>query len=240
MRNFLTLLLLTAIFSNCYSQDVIRRKNGETINCEIQGENDSLVYFKQIRNSYPIETYIRRNDIRSIEYGVVSEEKQLQKQTQTQTQTQIQNDPFTIGVGLGMDYGGFGFNLLLCPHESFGIFGGIGYALAGYSYNIGVKINILPKTRVNPYLLGMYGYNAVIAVKDNSEYSKFFYGPTLGVGLDFKSPHRNNYWSLAILIPIRKGEVNDYINYLEDEVHVKFDTELMPVGISIGYRFGRK
>jgi len=46
-------------------------------------------------------------------------------------------DATSFGIGAGFDYGGFGGNLLIYPHRNIGIFGGFGYALAGFGYNEG-------------------------------------------------------------------------------------------------------
>ncbi len=238
MRKFLTLLLFLVICFNSYSQDVIHRKNGERIDCEIQRENDSIVYFKQIRNSYPVETFIRRNDIRAIEYGVGSGEEQSQtdKSNNSSNRTIKELNTISAGFGIGLEYGGIGVNLLLSPSQYFGIFGGLGYAYGDIRYNGGARINIFPKSRTNLFLMGMYGYNAVVIVNNGPGLSKTFYGTTLGVGLEFRGTKRSGMWSIAVLFPIRE-EAYDYIKYLEDEKDVEFENDLFPVGISIGYRF---
>jgi hypothetical protein len=148
-------------------------------------------------------------------------------------------DKVSAGLGLGMDYGGVGGNLLVYPQKNIGLFGGVGYAIAGVGFNAGVKYRFIPK---NPkaaalvYALAMYGYNAAVQVKNLSELNKIFYGPTFGIGVDVRASRKNkDYWSFALLIPVRKAEVDDYIDNLKNS-GVEFSNGLIPIGISIGYR----
>jgi hypothetical protein len=145
----------------------------------------------------------------------------------------------TFGIGTGMDYGGIGVNLLHYPQKNIGLFGGFGYNLVGLGYNAGVKIRLVnEKHAVSPYIMGMYGYNAVIKVKGATGLNKTFYGPTLGLGLDYKSsPSQDHYWTFALLIPIRGSEVDNYMTDLENNYGVQFQNKLTPIGFSIGYRF---
>lgn len=148
-------------------------------------------------------------------------------------------DRTSFGIGGGLDYGGFGGNLLIYPHRNIGIFGGVGYALAGLGYNVGAKFRIVSvKHRSDPYALAMYGYNAAIAVKGASQYNKLFYGPTIGMGLDLHSKQaKSGYWSLALLFPIRSSELDLYIDDLKSNHGVEFKNGLMPITVSVGYRF---
>ena len=156
-------------------------------------------------------------------------------------QTTRQLDQISIGIGGGLDYGGFGGNVTYYPVKSVGLFGGVGYALAGVGYNAGVKFRYVPDkpdAKVHPFGLVMYGYNAAIAVMNASYLNKLFYGPTLGGGIDFhRNPLKRGYWSFAIFVPIRKSEVDDYIEYLENDYGAEFQYGLFPIGGSIGYRF---
>lgn len=148
----------------------------------------------------------------------------------------------TLGVGAGLDYGGIGANLLYYPTAKLGVFGGFGYAFAGVGYNFGAKFRLIANKefpKINPYLTAMYGYNAAIAVKDATQFNKIFYGPTVGAGIDFNpnSAKKSGYWSLAILVPIRSSEVDKYFDYLKYSKGIKFENELFPIAISLGYRF---
>ena len=150
-------------------------------------------------------------------------------------------DKFTLGLGGGLDYGGFGASALFYPAKSVGLFAGGGYAIAGFGYNVGVKFRFVSKkpfSRVTPYLNAMYGYNAAVKVADMPDWNKLFYGPTFGVGIDFRSrPESRGYWSFALLVPIRSSDVQDYIDDLEQNYGVEFQMGLIPVGVSVGYRF---
>jgi len=151
-----------------------------------------------------------------------------------------QTDTFTLGIGAGLDFGGIGGNILFYPNKNFGLFAGAGYAFAGVGYNVGAKYRLLskkPNSMAVPFALAMYGYNAAIFVKDAKQYDKFFYGPTIGIGLDFRlSPMSNSYWSIAALIPFRSSEVNVYRDELRDHNNIVFKNDLLPALFSIGYR----
>ncbi|MEZ5105768.1 MAG: hypothetical protein R2757_14810 [Draconibacterium sp.] len=150
-------------------------------------------------------------------------------------------DKTSLGLGIGMDHGGFGANFMYCPTQSVGLFAGAGYAIAGLGINAGVKVRFIsksPSAKASAFGLLMYGYNAAIGVSNAREYNKLFYGPTLGVGMDLRSPkNKKGYWSVALLLPIRSSDVNDYMDDLESYHGVEFKTGLVPVGISVGYRF---
>ncbi len=156
-------------------------------------------------------------------------------------QTTRQLDQISIGIGGGLDYGGFGGNVTYYPAKSVGLFGGVGYALAGVGFNAGVKFRYVPDkpdSKVHPFGLVMYGYNAAIAVLNASQHNRLFYGPTLGGGIDFHlNPLKRGYWSFAIFVPIRSSEVDDYIEHLENDYGAEFQTGLFPITASIGYRF---
>ncbi len=150
-------------------------------------------------------------------------------------------DRLSIGLGAGLDYGGFGGNLTYYLVESVGLFGGVGYALAGVGFNAGLKYRYIPKkpeARVRPFALAMYGYNAAIVVLNASQYNKMFYGPTFGAGIDFLSkPQKRGYWSLGVFVPLRKDEVEVYMEDLENNHGADFSNSLFPVTVSIGYKF---
>jgi hypothetical protein len=150
-------------------------------------------------------------------------------------------DQLSVGMGGGLDYGGFGGKLIFYPKQSIGLFGGVGYALAGVGFSGGVKFRYIPDkadARIRPYGLVMYGYNAAIAVLNASYLNKLYYGPTLGGGIDFhRKPMKRAYWSFSLFVPIRKDEVKVYMDQLENEHGVDFQNTLFPVAISIAYNF---
>lgn len=150
-------------------------------------------------------------------------------------------DLVAIGIGVGLDFGGIGANLTFHPWDRVGFFAGLGYALAGAGFNAGVKLRLSKnpaEKRAVPYLQAMYGYNAAVAVVDQDNWNKLFYGPSFGVGLDLRGKKKTKgYWSVALLLPIRKAEVKEYMDDLENDHGVEFGTGLLPVGFSIGYHF---
>jgi hypothetical protein len=147
-------------------------------------------------------------------------------------------DIFTLGFGFGLDYGGLGVNATVYPQKNIGIFGGVGYALAGAGYNVGVKLRLLPNhgySRVRPFLEGMYGYNAAVVVSNAPQYNKLYYGPSVGAGVDIGLRNGKTSFSLAILVPIRSPDVNNYINELQNNYGVTFGN-LSPVDFSFGFK----
>jgi hypothetical protein len=151
-------------------------------------------------------------------------------------QSHSQIDKATFGIGAGLDYGGFGANLSVYPSKNFGLFGGVGYALAGVGYNVGAKVRFISEeSRVVPFLTGMYGYNTAFVVTNATQLNKFFYGPSFGVGFDFHRPQKTGYMSLGITVPVRGSDVDNYIADLRSQGVVISSPS--PVTISIGYRF---
>jgi hypothetical protein len=152
-----------------------------------------------------------------------------------------QIDMVSVGLGGGLDYGGFGGNILYYPVKQVGLYGGAGYALAGLGFNAGLKFRYIPKkpeSKVDPFALVMYGYNAAIAVSNASQHNKLFYGPSLGIGIDLRGkPAKRGYWSFALLVPIRRAAVKEYMEDLENNYGVEFQYGLFPLGGSVGYRF---
>ena len=152
--------------------------------------------------------------------------------------SEIKYDELTLGIGLGIDHGGIGANLCGYPLKDLGIFGGFGYALAGVGLEAGVKYRFISKdkfTKWAPFVEGMYGYNAAIAVTNAQEYNKLFYGPTFGAGVTFRpNPLKSGGLHMALLIPVRGSDVDEYISELKTK-GVVFKNELIPFAISVAY-----
>ncbi|HEX4851031.1 MAG TPA: hypothetical protein VFV08_09505, partial [Puia sp.] len=53
-------------------------------------------------------------------------------------------DQFSMGVGFGQDFGGLGANMIVYPQKNIGLFVGGGYAIAGFGYNVGLKLRLTP------------------------------------------------------------------------------------------------
>lgn len=153
----------------------------------------------------------------------------------------VQPDKFSIGLGIGQDYGGFGGHAVVYPQQNVGIFAGLGYNIVGFGYNVGVKLRLVslkPTTKVNPYAIIMYGYNASIKIQDASQFDKVFYGPTFGVGIDVKSnPLSKIYYSFGINVPVRGNEVTEYMDDLKKNHNVEFKNDLIPITISLGFKY---
>jgi hypothetical protein len=150
-------------------------------------------------------------------------------------------DVVNIGPGFGFDYGGIGANLMVYPQKNIGIFFGGGYAIAGFGYNTGIKLRLSPDggKSVTPFLTAMYGYNAAVAISGSPEYNKLFYGPTFGLGIDIRSrkPSSLGYLSIALMVPIRNADAQNYIDFLKTQYGASFTNDLIPIGFSIGYKF---
>ena len=81
-----------------------------------------------------------------------------------------------------------------------------GYNIVGLGYNFGVSLKALPNQRVCPYLIEMYGYNAVIKITGLSGYDKIYYGPSAGLGLEIWNRRRFNYFNFEFILPFRPKE----------------------------------
>ena len=149
-------------------------------------------------------------------------------------------DIFAVGIGYGQDYGGLGLNLTVYPQQNIGLFGGLGYALAGFGYNAGIKLRLLPnegKSMFRPFVEAMYGYNTAVYIANDEQYNKLFYGPTVGAGVDVGSLRaRHGYFSAALLVPIRNADPQNYIDQLK-AMGAQFNNNLLPISISLGYNF---
>lgn len=151
-------------------------------------------------------------------------------------------DGTSIGVGVGQDFGGVGIGVLHYGNYKYvGIFGGVGYTPAGIGLNGGLKVRLISsnvRAKVNPFVLGMYGYTTALSVSNDTQLNKIFYGPTIGLGLDLKfRQYSRGFWTLALLFPTDKTKAYDYMQYLRAYKQVTFENELPSFNFSIGYRY---
>lgn len=150
-------------------------------------------------------------------------------------------DRVALGLGIGMDYGGLGGSVLVHPQKYIGLFAGVGYNLCGAGVNGGIRLRYIGKregTKITPFFLAMYGYNATVFILDVSRLNKTYYGTTLGGGIDFyPGSDALGYWSFGLLIPFRSQDVFDYIDYLESQYGADFGGGLLPFALTVGYRF---
>jgi hypothetical protein len=147
--------------------------------------------------------------------------------------TFAQAKTFFGGIGLGLQYGGIGFNMSAAPLKHLAADLGMGYNLAGLGVNGGLSIRFLPDNKVCPDIGMLYGYNAVIIVKNAKQYNKTFYGPTLTGGLKIFNTIHSNYLNLQLLLPFRSQAFEDAL----DNPNFTFESKPSPIGFTIGYNF---
>ena len=228
MKSLFTLLLFTIFGTSiAFSQSTIVKKDGKKHLATITKEDDQNIYFTTRINNRKVYSFIAKEQIDTVYYS-------------NPTTAFLYPEKSVLGIGIGQDYGGFGLNLTIYPHQNIGLFAGGGHAIADMSYNVGLRLRGNVKNEgasVVPYFTYMYGYNAAIAVTDAKKYNKLFFGSTIGFGIETKpKAMRKGYWSFAILIPLRSSDVQDYIDDLEDKHGVEFKSDLFPVSFSIGYK----
>ena len=147
--------------------------------------------------------------------------------------TMAQESSAHLGLGLGIDYGGFGMRYTFLPTPTIGLFGSLGYNLAGAGYNVGAQFKFPSTKRAQGYLIGMYGYNGVIVVSNSRS---IFYGPSAGVGLELRGKNKeDNFWNFELLVPFRDAAFQKQIDAWKSlGVSV---SEPLPIAFSIGYHF---
>ena len=211
------------------AQDTIIRKNGDKISCEIRKTDNFNVYFEIYKSRHARNTFLSKSQIDTIIY----EKKEFSHPWFDDT------DVASLGIGIGQDLGGWGGNLIYYPQRNIGIFGGLGYAFAGVGFNGGIKIRAVSKKskeKAIPFLVGMYGYNTAIVIRNAAAYSMLFYGPTFGLGFDYRvRPESSGYFSFGLLFPLRDSKVAKYMTELKAK-GVKFENELLPVTLSVSYK----
>jgi len=142
-----------------------------------------------------------------------------------------------FGMGLGMDYGGIGVKAEFLPIKYVGIFAGAGYNIVGLGFNAGVSVKALPDAKITPTLIGMYGYNSVIAVQNAPDYNKTYYGPTAGIGGELKVGRRDNKLYAALLYPFRNKAFDDDYEKLKADPAISVQQDKLPLTFSIGFNF---
>jgi hypothetical protein len=151
-----------------------------------------------------------------------------------------------LGPGIGMDYGGFGINYTAFVSKNVGFFGGFGFAYAKIGYDFGTKIRVIPRngeSKLNPYFIGMWGYNAVFTATGEPSLSKIFRGITFGIGTDYRAkPDSKGYWSVAVMVPLPNTGLEDddvkfYKNWLNQNVPGKWQNWVSVIDFSIGYHY---
>lgn len=141
------------------------------------------------------------------------------------------------GAGLGFEFGGIGAQAEFLPSPYLGIFAGAGYNFWDLGFNAGVAGKMLPEKKATPVFMVMYGYNAVIKIKNRFGVpsGQTYYGISLGAGAELKTGRRlKNKMSFGLRVPFRSDEFHlDYKN-LKDQGYT-FNPDFLPVAFSFGY-----
>lgn len=201
----------------------------------MDGEQEILVW--KARNS---KKPIRFRKDQVIEYAYKKDTFRLKFDTPTgQTvlkRTKEKSTPekgSSLGWGLGLDYGGIGMRATVWPASRIAFFGGAGYNLIDVGWNAGVNLKLSVKERVRPYLSFMYGYNATLKVTGGIIFSKVYYGPSAGFGLEFLTRNESAI-ALGFIVPFRSSAFSDDFDRLK-KAGVDFSVEPIPITLSIGF-----
>jgi len=157
-----------------------------------------------------------------------------------QKKDESNSDEYTgsVGIGFGQDYGGYGGRLTFYPDRHIGLFGSVGYILAGAGFNFGVMAHVKPENKVVPVFSVMYGYNAALKVTGTIEINKIYNGLSLGAGFISRSyANPRNYWHFGLILPFRSQEFEDDFNALKSNPFISGLEKPWPVTISVGYHF---
>jgi len=152
-------------------------------------------------------------------------------------------DLSTLGVGFGLEYAGIGVNFTTSLHKNIAIFGSVGM-LYDFEFSTGIKARLISEkkiSRINPFVVGMYGVNTVVAYKSLSPTSKSSYnsynGISCGIGMDFSFNRRKTgYWSAALLVPLTISGHRGHVSYSEWKKNTSFKSQSLPALFSIGYK----
>lgn len=147
-----------------------------------------------------------------------------------------------LGIGFGQDYGGIGIRAEYRPLKNIGIFASAGYALIDPALNLGISAKLLPDKKFCPTLSAMYGYNAVIKLKDytgsTSADSKIYYGPSIGLGAELRMGKNNkDNLSFGICVPFRNSEFHKDYDALKAGGY-EFNPDFLPITFTLGINFG--
>lgn len=253
LRIIFVLFICTLLFTlNVKSQDLIFLTN-DTIKCKIIKdhvqfleytlENDTSIHriYQNQYDSYFQHTAIKttqnnntqNNNIQYNSNNIASPKKNKQSPPSPETDYPIT----TLGIGIGLDYGGIiggRLTLLAIPNISF--FLGFGYNLADAGINIGAFVRLAPKSKICPILGGMYGYNSVLLITGSTKYiNKSYYGPSINIGLEFRSKKLRNYISTSVIIPFRSKSFENDLNTLRNDPSIVITNEPSEALFSIGY-----
>lgn len=145
-----------------------------------------------------------------------------------------------IGLGIGLDYGGIGGRVTFLPLKRLAVFGGIGYALVDFGYNVGTQFRFAPDRTVCPTFGLMYGYNGVIKVQGATRYDKVYYGPSVSGGIEIHFGGRDNFMNIELVVPFRSKAFHDDWDHIKQQSNISVESDPLPIAFSIGYHFAFK
>lgn len=145
-----------------------------------------------------------------------------------------------LGLGIGLDYGGIGGRVTFLPLQRLALFGGIGYALVDFGYNVGAQFRFAPDKTVCPTFGVMYGYNGVIKVQGATKYDKVYYGPSISGGIEIHFGGRDNFMNIELVLPFRSDEFNNDWDFIKQQSNISVESDPLPLAFSIGYHFAFK
>lgn len=143
-----------------------------------------------------------------------------------------------IDFGFGIDYGGLGCKLEIEPIKYLRVFACGGYYLRTIGWNAGLMFKILPRKRVCPNVLAMYGINGGFIGLDSyaSQYNKISRGFTFGANVDFIIGKEKRYKILAsLLVPVRSKEFMKVYNEALADPNLDMRQKLTPLLFSVGF-----
>jgi hypothetical protein len=141
-----------------------------------------------------------------------------------------------FGFGFGLGYGGIiGGRLSVLPEKHIALFAGLGYNLQKAGINVGGIVRFLPDKKVTPTFISMYGYNSVIVIKNAPQYTKTYYGPSFGGGLEVHLKNGQNFLNMELVIPVRSQKFRDDMKTLKNNSTIVGLTDPLPFTIAFGY-----
>lgn len=165
-------ILLTSIVS--LAQDIIIMNNGRQIKCKVEQTDSINVFIKIFKDGNIFDTYIKREDVKTINYGNVlnnNETSQLGNSQQFKTDTTFRH----ILLGIGYDFG------VIYPNEFYKFVDeyanyyklkvghSLDYIAVGFKGSFGYRLN--NKFDIN--IAGAFAINQKVAYDSNNKGNVF-------------------------------------------------------------------
>jgi len=171
---FYTALGLFIIGLNLFSQDVVRRINGDSILCKITKVDSTKVYFDFVRNSKQFSSFLNKKDIASFEYDVLSKKSEANIRTSKNNLFILTADPIgfiTFGPSIS------GELLMLDKEKSSGVGLFAGFRLT----NLGIaSYTLLGAGDMNTSFVYQFAFRYYPKIRNVSD--GFFLGPHIEFG----------------------------------------------------------